>query len=344
MLTYIARRLLILPIIIMGVTLIVFGMMMLLGPYQRLATYVKSPQELAGGVDLEGLISKYGLDDPFHVQYGRWVGKVFRGDLGYSQAVNKPVLEALKDRFPASLELLIYAAFPSVVVAIYLGVFASVRHNKLWDHIIRVLSSIGYSLPSFVSALLLLMVFYGMLGWFPPGRLSTWASSLVKSSEFVRYTGLNTIDGLLNGEFGVFINQLRHLILPVISLSLLRWAYLLRITRSSMLEVLRKDYIRTARSKGVKEKTVIQKHARRNALIPVVTVAGPQIIMMLAGAVITETVFNYAGVGQFVKMSATQLDYAGILGTTMYLSFLFILANLIVDVSYAIIDPRIRLD
>mgnify|MGYP006290504059 FL=1 len=319
-------------------------MMMLLGPYQRLATYVKSPQELSGGVDMEGLIDKYGLDDPFHIQYGRWISKVFRGDLGYSQAVNRPVLEALKTRFPASLELLIYAAFPSVMIAIYLGVFASVRHNQIWDHIIRVLSSIGYSLPSFVSALLLLMIFYGVLGWFPPGRLSTWAQSLVTSNEFIRYTGLNTIDGILNGNFAVTLDQLRHLILPIISLSLIRWAYLLRITRSSMLEVLRKDYIRTARSKGVKEKTVIQKHARRNALIPVITVAGPQIIMMLAGAVITETIFNYRGVGQFVKMSATQLDYAGILGTTMYLSLLFILANLIVDVSYAIIDPRIRLD
>jgi peptide/nickel transport system permease protein len=319
-------------------------MMMMLGPYQRLATYVKSPRELSGGMDMKGLIEKYGLNDPYHIQYGRWLSKVVRGDLGYSQAVNRPVLEALKRRFPASLELLLYAAFPTVIVAIYLGVFASVRHNKYWDHIIRVISSIGYSLPSFVSALLLLMIFYGVLGWFPPGRLSTWASSLVMSNEFVRYTGLNTIDGILNGNFAVVLDQLRHLVLPIISLSLLRWAYLLRITRSSMLEVLKKDYIRTARSKGVAEKQVIKKHARRNALIPVVTVAGPQIIMMLAGAVITETIFNYTGVGQFVMMSATQLDYAGILGTTMYLSLLFILTNLIVDVSYAVIDPRIRLD
>ena len=332
-----------LPFIVFGVTILVFGMIMMLSPYQRLSTYISDPKQIKGQ-NMDALVERHGLNDPFYQQYGRWIKGIMKGDFGWSESAGQPVSEAILTRFPATLELVIFAVIPVVLGGIWLGVFAAVKHNKAWDHIIRVLSTVGWSFPTFVFALLMLMIFYGILGWFPPGRLTTEAAEIVRSAEFMRYTGLNVIDGLLNGNLFVFFDAIRHVIAPVITLAIIRWAYILRITRSSMLETLRKDYIRTARSKGVDENVVINKHARRNALIPVVTVAGPMILALLGGVVITETVFYYRGIGQFAAQAAQQLDYAAILGVAMYFSFLLILTNLIVDVSYAVIDPRIRLE
>lgn len=343
MTNYIIRRLLILPLIMFGVTLLVFSMLMMLGPYQRLSTYITDPAQLKGG-DLDLLIKKYGLDDPWYEQYARWIKGVLRGDLGWSEAAGAPVVQAILERFPATLELALLAVIPVVMGGIWLGVFSAVHHNDPWDHSIRIFAIVGWSFPTFVFGLLVLMVFYGVLGWFPPGRLSNWAMELARSPEFVRYTGLNIIDGLLNGNLAFVWDALRHLIAPVISLAIVWWAFILRISRSSMLETLRKDYIRTARAKGVKEDVVINKHAKRNALIPIVTVAGPMVLGLLGGIITIETVFGYRGLGLLAFDAANQLDYSGILGVAMYFSFLLIIINLAVDVSYAIIDPRIRLE
>lgn len=343
MINYIIRRLLILPVILFGVSLLVFGMLMLVGPYQRLSTYIKSPAELKT-TDLDSLVEKYGLNDPFYQQYGRWISGVLQGDFGWSETAGSTVTEAILQRFPATLELALLALIPVIMGGINLGVFSAVHHNDPWDHITRVFSIVFWSIPTFVFGLILLMIFYGVLGWFPPGRLSVWAADIVRSADFIQFTHLNIIDGLLNWELGVVWNAMRHLIAPVISISLLWWAYILRITRSSMLETLKKDYIRTARSKGVKERKVVKKHARKNALIPVVTVAGHMVLGLLGGLVITETIFGYQGLGQFFASAATQLDYASVLGLALYFGFLLILINLCVDVSYAIIDPRIRLE
>jgi peptide/nickel transport system permease protein len=183
------------------------------------------------------------------------------------------------------------------------------------------------------------------LGWLPPGRLSAWAQNLVYTdTNFHSYTRLVTIDALLNGNIPLFLDALRHLIAPIITLSYISWAGLLRITRSSMLETLRKDYVKTARSKGVDEHTVIHLHAKRNALIPVMTIAGMMIIGMMAGVVITETIFNYPGLGFWVASSAQQLDYGSVISFALLFACLMVLGNLIVDVSYALIDPRIRLE
>lgn len=200
-------------------------------------------------------------------------------------------------------------------------------------------------MPTFIFGLLVLFIFYGILGWLPPGRLSTWAQYIVYTGDhFKNYTHFITIDSLLNGRFDIFWDALRHLIGPIITLSYISWAYLLRITRSSMLDTLRKDYIRTARSKGVDEKTVIYQHARKNAMIPVVTVAGMMIIGMLGGVVITETVFTYPGLGFWAASSAQQLDYGSVVGFALLFAFIMVIGNLIVDVSYALIDPRVRLE
>jgi ABC-type dipeptide/oligopeptide/nickel transport system permease component len=203
---------------------------------------------------------------------------------------------------------------------------------------------VGWSLPDFVFGLILLMVFYGVLGWFPPGRLSMWADSIVLTGDFTRYTGLNTVDALLNGRLDIFWDAVRHLIAPVMTLAYLWWAYLLRITRSSMLEVMNKDYIRTARAKGLTERVVMSRHVRRNALIPVTTVSGSMVLGLLGGVVIVETVFDYKGLGLLTATGAQQLDYTLVLGTTLFYGLLLVLVNLVVEVLYAVIDPRVRLE
>jgi ABC-type dipeptide/oligopeptide/nickel transport system permease component len=318
-------------------------MFMLLGPYERLSTYVTDPAQLKGG-DVDRLIQKYGLDDPWYQQYGRWLNGILHGDFGWSESAGAPVTKAILDRLPATLELAFLAVLPIIFGGIMLGVIAAVNHNKFADHIIRLFAIIGWSFPDYVLGLFILMIFYGILGWFPPGRLDTWAMTLINSPEFIRYTGFNILDGLLNGNVSIIWDALRHLIAPVITLSILWSAFLLRITRSSMLETLRKDYIRTARAKGVEERVVINKHAKRNALIPVITVAGPLAFGLVQGVVIVETIYGYRGMGQFAAQAAAQLDYSGILGFVIFISSLLIITNLIVDVSYAIIDPRIRLE
>lgn len=343
MTAYIIRRLLLLPIILFGITLIIFTMIWMLGPERLLATYVKSPEALKTADAAERLIEKYGLDQPAVVQYFKWVGNLVQGDLGYSNIAKKPVTEAIKERIPYTIELALWAIIPVIVGGIWLGVLSGTHHNQPLDHGIRIVSLIGWSMPDFVFGLLILLLFYTILGWFPPGYLSYESEAFLRSSEWHRYTNMATIDSILNGNFTIFFDAFRHLIGPILTIAYLWWAYVLRITRSSMLEVLKKDYIRTARAKGLAEKVVINKHARKNALIPVVTVAGGMLVSLLAGVVIVESVFNRPGLGRFTAQAATQLDYFSILGSALVFSIILVLVNLIVDISYAFIDPRIRL-
>ena len=343
MTAYIIRRLLILPIILIGITLIIFSMIWMLGPDRLLASYIKSPEALKTEDAKERLIAKYGLDEPTVVQYFKWLGNILQGDFGYSNIAKKPVQEAIAERIPYTLELAMWAIIPVIVGGIWLGVLSGTHHNRPLDHGIRIVSLIGWSMPDFVFGLLILLLFYTILGWFPPGYLSYESEAVLRSAEWTRYTNMATIDSILNWNFSVFIDAFRHLLGPILTISYLWWAYVLRITRSSMLEVLKKDYIRTARAKGLAEKVVINKHARKNALIPVVTVAGGMLVSLLAGVVIVESVFNRPGLGRFTADAATQLDYFSILGSAMVFSIILVLVNLIVDISYAFIDPRIRL-
>lgn len=344
MFSYIIRRLLLVPIVLVGLSILVFSMMQLLGPIQRLGTYVRDPAQLKQGPEvLKQLAHKYGLDDPFYVQYGRWLNHLLHGNLGYSESANMEVTAALARFLPATAQLALFAMLPVVLGGIWLGVISAVHHNDPLDHITRVFALTGWSLPTFVMGLLLLMIFYGWLGWFPSGELSQWAARIVDSSSFQRYTGMNAIDALLNGNWTVLGDALRHLVLPVFTLSYIQWALLLRVTRSSMLETLRQDYITTARAKGVSEKVVINKHARRNALMPVITIAGVLVAALMRGVVITETIFNYHGLGLFAVQAAQQLDFPAIIGFALFTGLLMVLTNLIVDLLYAYIDPRVKL-
>jgi peptide/nickel transport system permease protein len=202
---------------------------------------------------------------------------------------------------------------------------------------------VGTSFPTFVFGLLMLMFFYVNLQWFPPGKLSDWANIIVRSDAFHSYTSLLTIDALLNGRFDIFWDALRHMFMPILTLSYISWATFLRVTRSSMLETLRMEYVTTARAKGLPERDVIFKHAQPNAMISVVTLAGFTVVGLLGGVVITETVFNYPGIGQAAAEAAARLDVVTTLGFALFNGFILIVANLVVDVLYAVVDPRVRL-
>jgi len=225
-----------------------------------------------------------------------------------------------------------------------MGVKAAVNQNNFIDQAARIYSIIGTSFPTFVFGLLLLMLLYANNQWFLPGKMSPWVDQLIRSDEgFRQITHLLSIDALLNLRFDVFWDALRHMIMPIITLSYISWATFVRVTRSSMLETLRMDYVTTARSKGLKERDVINEHARPNAMLPVVTMMGSSIVGLLGGVVITETVFNYPGIGKAAADAAAQLDVVTILGLAIFTGFILILSNLVVDILYAFIDPRVRL-
>ena len=338
---YIIRRLLILPIVLFGLSILIFGILQFLDPAERASLYVSDIPKQKGALD--AIIQKYGLNDPLYMQYARWVGQIIHGDLGWSRSSNEPVVDSLKKFFPATAELALWSFIPIIVIGVWLGVLAATHQDKLVDQAARVFSIIGYSFPSFVFGLLVLMVFYATLQWFPPGRLSDWANQVVYSANYTSYTGMNTVDSLLNGRADIFFDALRHMFLPALTLSYIEWALILRVTRSSMLDVIRQDYVNVARAKGLSERTVINKHARPNAMIPVATMGGLLLVQLMNGVIITETVFNYRGMGFWVANAALRLDVITVLDVALFEAALLIFANLIVDIMYAYLDPRIRL-
>ena len=338
---YIVRRIILMIPTLIGTTLLIFAVTQLLTPEQRAALYVT---EHTPG-DIGEIIEKYHLRDPFYVQYGVWMQQVLSGNLGWSKKFNAPVLKMILQRAPASIELGMYCAPVIIITGIILGKKAAVHKDKAIDHITRATSIIGWSLPSFWLGILLLAIFYSGLGLFEPGRLSDAANAIVMDpTKFKVYTGMYTIDGLLNGNLWITFDAFKHLILPIISLTIQIIALMVRVMRSNMLEVLSKGYITAARAKGLTQKEVIDKHATKNALIPIVTLAGMLTAGLLNGVVITEYVFNYPGLGKFAATCALPpSDLPGVLGFTLLAAFMFVTANLIVDLIYAYLDPRIRL-
>ncbi len=338
---YIIRRLLLLIPVLLGVTLLIFALLQLFSPVERASLYVTNPNQFA---NISAVIEKYGLDQPIWMQYGAWMNQVFHGNLGWSRVVSMPVVDAIWNFLPATIELALFAAPLIIFGGIFLGSKAAAHKDKPIDHVTRFGAILGWSLPTFWLGLMLLMIFYGLFsGLLPPERLSTEISILVHSESFTRYTGVNTIDAILNGNGRVLLDSLRHLVLPVITLTVVNLAFVMRLMRSSMLESLGKGYILTARAKGLDENTVVNKHARRNALIPVLTVSGYIFAGIVNGVVITETIFSYKGLGWWMWQSAIRLDIPSILGFALFNGVLFVLTNLAVDLFYTRIDPRVRL-
>jgi peptide/nickel transport system permease protein len=342
MTAYVVRRLMLLPLILFGVTILIFAMLTQVSPTQRAALYVSDVPK--NPMQLEKTIAKYGLNDPVPRQYTRWLSSVSKGDLGFSRTGKQPVALVVRTRLPATAELALWAIVPILVLGIGLGTRAALRHNQMTDHVLRVFSIVATSTPTFVAGLLLLLFLASRLGWFPTGeRLSPEYRRLVASPAWTGVTGLYTIDALINGRLDVWRNAVHHLVLPVITLAYISFAVLVRVTRSSMLETLRQDYVRTAQAKGVPPRLVINKHARRNALLPVVTIGGALLVGLISGAAITESVFNWPGMGKAFVDAAMNLDVVAVLGFTVFNATALVLGNLVVDVLYAYLDPRVRL-
>ncbi len=291
------------------------------------------------GIDPERhaqLLRDMGFDRPWYVQYLDFVGNVLQGDLGRSIVTKKPVFTEFLELFPATLELSIFALTFAVLIGLPVGILAGVKRGTVFDHTSMTLSLTGFSMPIFWWALLLIIFFSGILKWTP-------VSGRIDVLYYVEpVTGLMLIDTLLSDEEGAFRSAVSHLILPAVALGTIPMAVIARQTRSAMLEVLNEDYVRTARAKGLPPRRVIGLHALRNALIPVVTVIGLQIGVLLAGAILTETIFAWPGIGKWLVDSISRRDYPSVQGGLLLIALLVMTVNLIVDLLYGLINPRIR--
>ena len=343
MLAFITRRFLLLILVLFGVSVLLFGILMTFSPERRAATYVSSPQQAK---DIPRIIKQFGLDDPFYIQYVRWIKEIFKGNLGWSLVASRPVGEAFWNYFPVTLEMNLFAAPIVIFFGIWLGTISGIHRNTWIDHITRIIAIVGWSLPTFLFALVLLMFFYGYFQMFSPGVLNDQLSMFIMDNpdKFTRFTGMYTIDGILNGRLAIALDALSHLVLPVLTYVIVVVALNMRVMRSGMIEELSKDYVITARAKGANRKTIYIKHARRNALLPVVTVAGQLVAMSMEGSIAVEVVFNRQGIGWWLAESAVQLDIPVLMCICLFMGVVFVITNLTLDILYAYIDPRIRLN
>ena len=340
MINFIVRRLIQIPLVMAVLSLLLVGITQLLTPEQRAAPYIRGDNQAAR---IEQIIDQRGLRDPFPVQYGRWAASAVQGDLGFSRASGKDVIDTIKERLPNTIELTLLTAIPILLLSVWLGSLSALNKDKFIDQVLRVLTILGYSLPTFVLGIVLLAIFYAYLGWLPgAGQLEVVNQFAV--SDMKRYTGMLTVDALLNGRWSVAWDVVRHMILPATTLAIVSSADIIKVMRNSMLDVLSSDYIRTARAKGLTPGVVNRKHARRNALLPVITLGGLLIINLLSGSLITETIFAYPGIGQWVVQSALQIDLAGVLGFALLSALIVVVMNTLVDILYGIVDPRVRFD
>lgn len=332
---YILNRLLLLAPVLIGVTILTFSISHLVPGNP--AAVALGPHATKDSI--EALQEKWGLNKPVHIQYLIYVKGLLKGDFGTSLQTNRPVIQDLKVYFPATLELTAASMLLCLIIGIPLGVIAAAKKDKLIDHITRIFSLIGVSMPIFWLGLLMLLVFYLKLGLFAGGgRLSP----LTPRPQHL--TGLYILDSLLTGNWEALKDSIVHIIMPAVCLGFAIIAFISRMARSSMLNVLGEDYIKTARAKGLKEGSVIYRHALRNAILPVITVSGALYGQLLAGAVLTETIFSWPGMGLYTVRSILSLDFQPIMGFTIVIAFFYVIINLLVDILYVLFDPRIRLE
>lgn len=332
MLIYVLRRLALMVFVLWGVTLAAFLISHALPADPAAAALGNNARE----EQLQAFREKNGLDRPLVVQYGLYMGGLLRGDLGTSLRTQNSITADLRQFFPATLELTLGAVLFALVIGLPLGIVAALYHGRVPDLLARLFALLGGATPVYWLAILALGVFHERLGWLPgPGRLDAY--SLAPPV----HTGLVTVDALLAGDREVLVDALRHLILPGLVLGAFSAALLTRMTRSALLEVLSQDYIRTARAKGLRPGRVIWRHALRNAALPVLTVLGGLFGSLLTGAVLTETIFSWPGIGGYATTSAISLDFPAVVGVTLVAGLAYSVVNLLVDLAYAAFDPRI---
>ena len=331
---YAVRRSLTIIPVLLGVSVLVFSFIHLI-PGDPALTMLG---ERATPEKVEEVRRQLGLDRPIPEQYLIYLGKIVRGDLGISIVRGDPVLTDLLRRFPATVELATAAIFLALLFGIPIGIVSAVWRNSLVDSFSRVWALAGVSMPIFWLGLMLAWFFGVQLRWLPTGfRLDT-------GTAFEPWTNFVILDAALQGNWAVLRDALRHLILPAVALATIPLAVIARMTRASMLEVLSQEYIRTAEAKGLPQAAVILRHALRNALLPVLTVVGLQVGHLLAGAILTETIFSWPGIGLWVYESIESRDYAIVQGASLFIAVIFVVVNLVTDVLYAAIDPRIKYD
>ncbi|GAA4085756.1 ABC transporter permease [Nonomuraea sp. NPDC050663] len=333
MLRFIVRRLLVLVPVLLGLSIALFAWVRALpgSPAQALLG------ERATQAQIEMINRQMGLDQPLYEQYLRFLGKVVRLDFGTSVQTSQPVIDEMIRRFPATFELGVTALLIAVVVGVPLGYFAARRNGTWLDSATITGSLIGITIPVFFLAYMLKYVFAVKLGWFPnTGRQEA------RMLDVEHPTGFYVLDGLVTGNMAAFWDAILHLVLPAIALATIPLAIIARITRAAVLDVLNEDYVRTAESKGLTSGVVTRRHVLRNALLPVTTVIGLQFGLLMSGAILTETVFAFPGVGKFVADAIPTRDYPSLQGFILVIATLFVLINLVVDVAYGLIDPRVR--
>jgi peptide/nickel transport system permease protein len=329
---YAARRLLLAIPVLVAVSLLVFAWTRALpgGPAQALLGERATPEAVAA------IERQYGLDRPIIVQYGKYLERVASGDFGLSIETQRPVTDELRERFPATVELAIAAMLFAILAGIPLGVIAAKHVHRPLDHVSLVGSLIGISMPVFFLALMLKWAFAVKLGWLPSiGRLDV-------RTDLDRRTNLFIVDAVISANWSALWDAIRHLILPAIALGTIPLAIITRITRGAVLEVMQEDYVRTARAKGLRPRWVDRRHVLRNALLPVLTVVGLQVGLLLSGAILTETVFAWGGLGTWMYDAVGARDYAVLQGGILFIVGVFVIVNLLVDLGYSLVDPRIR--
>ncbi|GAA1899765.1 ABC transporter permease [Streptomyces sodiiphilus] len=332
MLRLIVRRLLQLIPTLLGLSVLLFLWLNRLpgGPAAALLG------ERATAADRRQVEAMLGLDQPVWIQYGRFMRRLAELDLGTSVRTGRPVWEEFTQRFPATVELGIAAMIIAILVGVPLGYFAAKRRGNWLDVSAVSGSLIGICIPVFFLAFILKAIFAVNLGWFPSvGRQSTGINA-------TEVTGLHVLDGLLTGEWDASWDALMHLVLPAIALSSIPLAIITRMTRASVLEVLQEDYVRTAESKGLHQRVVRARHVMRNALLPVITAVGLLTGGLLSGAVLTESVFAWGGIGSFIRIAIDARDYPVLMGFILFIALTYVLINLLVDLAYSVIDPRVR--
>jgi peptide/nickel transport system permease protein len=333
MLRFVVRRLLLLVPILLGLSILVFLWIRALpgSPAIALLGERATPESIAQ------INRQYGLDKPLPVQYWRYLKTTSRGDFGQSTKSRQPVVEEFKRRFPATVELSVAAGLFSLIFGIPLGFFAAKRYQGLLDHASLVISLVGISTPIFFLALILKYIFAVRLGWLPSvGRISVLI-------EIDHPTNFYVLDAILAGNWEAFVDTIKHLILPAIALGSIPLAIIARITRAAVLDVQNEDYVRTARAKGLPPITVDYRHVLRNAMLPISTIIGLQVGLLLSGAVLTETVFAFPGIGSWLVEGIKARDYPVIQAGVLFVAVIVVFVNLLVDVSYGLLNPRIRL-